>query len=116
MENSLSAYQELLGRLNRSKTRQRRGSDGGRSAPAREALRKEQEALRDKRRKGITLLGSGIRTADFQDWNGNRIDDRDEPGGSYYSDKSVSSPEEKTPTTSSNRALTKDMLNQMAWF
>ena len=53
MENSLSAYQELLGRLNRSKSNQRRGSDGGRSAPTREALRKEQEALREERRKGI---------------------------------------------------------------
>ena len=53
MENSLSAYQELLGRLNRSKTKQRQGNDGGRSAPTREALRKEQEALREERRKGI---------------------------------------------------------------
>jgi hypothetical protein len=172
VENSLSAYQELLDRLNRSKTKQRRGSDRGRSAPAREALRKEQKALRDERRKGITLLGGGIRTADFQDRNGNRIDDRDEPGGSHYqekplviqpggdsfkiqgpykqivtdyykpetgdtytsynsgdlpptgyvkgykpkSDKPVSSGEEKTPTTSSNRALTKAMLNRMAGF
>ena len=53
MENSLSAYQELLGRLNRSKTKQRQGNDRGRSAPTREALRKEQEALREERRKGI---------------------------------------------------------------
>jgi hypothetical protein len=53
MENSLSRYQELLGRLNKSKAKQRRGNDGGRSAPTREALRKEQEALREERRKGI---------------------------------------------------------------
>ena len=53
MKNSLSVYQELLGRLNRSKTRQRQRSDQNRSAPTRETLRKEQEALREERRKGI---------------------------------------------------------------
>ena len=113
--------------LNRSKTKQRRGNDGGRSAPAREALRKEQEALRGERRKDINLLSDGFRTADFQDRNGNRIDDRDEPGGSHYQEKpptmrpgdekpSYKQMPKKTSTTSSNPDLTKAMLNRMASF
>jgi hypothetical protein len=53
MENFLSRYQELLGRLNKSKAKQRRGGDGNSPALTIEALRKEQEALREERRKGI---------------------------------------------------------------
>ena len=193
MENSLSVYRELLGRLNRSKSNQRRGSNGGRSASAREAeyqkSQSEYRANQDRYRGDFEIKGGfdprnayqqisvgyynpetgatwsapnpgytpkegtgwvkgygpksnkpisslkekpptlsdGFRTADFQDRNGNRIDDRDEPGGSHYQEKpptmrpgdekpSYKQMPEKTPTTSSNPALTKTMLNRMASF
>jgi len=35
---------------------------------------------------------SGPRQMDFRDWNGNRIDDRDEPGGSHYNPKNPKKP------------------------
>jgi len=44
MENFLSRYQELLGRLNKSKAKQRRGNDGGRSALVKETEDKQKQA------------------------------------------------------------------------
>jgi len=44
MENFLSRYQELLGKLNKSKAKQRRGNDGGRSALVKETEDKQKQA------------------------------------------------------------------------
>tara|TARA_R110002126_G_scaffold172802_4_gene321586 strand:+ start:809 stop:1414 length:606 start_codon:yes stop_codon:yes gene_type:complete len=201
VENSLSAYQELLGRLNRSKSNQRRGSDGGRSVSAREAeyqkSQSEYRANQDRYRSDFEIKGGfnprnayqqvvvghhnpetgatwsapnpGYTPKEGTGWvkgYGPKSDDTmpkinppkdflnsflPKPGGVYNSvvtdyynpetgdtytsynsgdlpptgyvkgykpksDKPVSSPEEKTPTTSSKPALTKAMLNKMASF
>ena len=44
MDNFLSRYQELLGKLNKSKAKQRRGNDGGRSALVKETEDKQKQA------------------------------------------------------------------------
>jgi len=61
------------------------------------------------------IPGGGVRTMEFRDRNGNRIDDRDEPGGSHYNEeaykrklqrqeerKAEEAAKEKSPTASTN--------------
>jgi hypothetical protein len=105
---TLNDFRDLLERLENSRAKNRRGNKGKRRNPSDVKKSIEGRGIPKRElRPGFTQPGGGLdfsgldrpissvkekpggglRTMEFRDRNGNRIDDRDEPGGSHYNEE-----------------------------